>query len=298
MYAETDTLFGCGDISSEYTSDAAAAIIGPPASIIDAFRSHEIVTLTDPHGNVQVQAFLLSLVRDPGFAEAVNDIVIETASARYQDVIDRFVRGDDIGRAALRHAWEDHRGEMNSSYAVAMFVALAALGVNRDASYRREGQPPVARSGGTQMASNAASSTVVSSYVAREGRLILLVLWRGSPAWLPGGRGMSSSSGGGGGGRTSLKFTFGGLTFDAEINDAAGVAQVLGQQIMLKDVNVVLVDNVDVKPVIVRLEQVDPLVPVIGDPAWVVLRRPGRLQPSLMTNWSQRRGWMAKCRLR
>ena len=47
---------------------------------------------------------------------------------------------------------------------------------------------------------------------------------------------------------------------------------------MLKDVNVVLVDNVDVKPVIVRLEQVDPLVPVIGDPAWVVLRR----QPELI----------------
>lgn len=80
----------------------------PIAAVIEAFRTHNIVTLTDPHGNVQVQAFLLSLVRDPRFPEAVNDIVIETASARYQDAIDRFVRGDDVERAVLRRAWEDH----------------------------------------------------------------------------------------------------------------------------------------------------------------------------------------------
>jgi hypothetical protein len=80
----------------------------PITAIIEAFRTHDIVTLTDSHGNVQVQAFLLSLVRDPRFPEAVNDIVIETASARYQDAIDRFIRGDDVERAVLRRAWEDH----------------------------------------------------------------------------------------------------------------------------------------------------------------------------------------------
>jgi hypothetical protein len=80
----------------------------PVAAIVDAFRTHTIVTLTDPHGNVQVQTFLLALVSDPRFPEAVNDVVIETASARYQDAIDRFVRGDDVERAVLRRAWEDH----------------------------------------------------------------------------------------------------------------------------------------------------------------------------------------------
>ena len=96
---------------------AAATQTAPPqsstptdavAAIIEAFRTHNIVTLTDPHGNEQIQAFLLSLIRDPRFPEAVNDIVIETASARYQDVIDRFIRGDDVERAVLRRAWEDH----------------------------------------------------------------------------------------------------------------------------------------------------------------------------------------------
>jgi hypothetical protein len=80
----------------------------PVTTIIEAFRTHNIVTLTDPHGNVQIQAFLLSLVRDPRFAEAANDIVIETGSARYQDALDRFVRGDDVERGLLRKVWEDH----------------------------------------------------------------------------------------------------------------------------------------------------------------------------------------------
>src|SRR5215212_10006317 len=75
-----------------------ATPVDPIAAIIVAFRTHNIVTLSDPHGNVQVQAFLLSLVRDSRFPEAVNDIVIETASARYQDAIDRFVRGEDVDR--------------------------------------------------------------------------------------------------------------------------------------------------------------------------------------------------------
>ena len=90
------------------TAQNAAVPLDPIAAVVDAFRTHNVVTVTDPHGNAQVQAFLLSLVRDPRFPDAANDIVIETASARYQDVIDRFVRGDDVEPSVLRKAWEDH----------------------------------------------------------------------------------------------------------------------------------------------------------------------------------------------
>jgi hypothetical protein len=82
--------------------------VEPIAAILEALKTHDVVALSDPHGNVQVQTFLLSLVRDSRFPAAVNDIVIETASARHQDVIDRFVRGDDIQKDVLRRAWEDH----------------------------------------------------------------------------------------------------------------------------------------------------------------------------------------------
>jgi hypothetical protein len=85
-----------------------AVPVEPIARMVAAFQTHRVVTISDPHGNVQVQAFILSLIRDRRFREVVDDIVLETTSARYQDVIDRFVRGEDVPRAVLRHAWEDH----------------------------------------------------------------------------------------------------------------------------------------------------------------------------------------------
>lgn len=75
--------------------------------ILDAFRSNAIVALTDAHGNEQAHRFLLSLVRDPRFAATVNDIVVEFGSARYQDVIDRFVDGEDVPYETLRRVWQD-----------------------------------------------------------------------------------------------------------------------------------------------------------------------------------------------
>lgn len=119
----------------------------PLAAIIEAFRTHNVVTLTDPHGNVQVQAFLLSLVRDSRFPNVANDIVIETASARYQDAIDRFVRGDDVDRAILRKAWEDH-SVANSLGVQAEELLRAVRTVNATLSDARRlrvlaGDPPV-----------------------------------------------------------------------------------------------------------------------------------------------------------
>jgi hypothetical protein len=89
-------------------SPAVPAPAEPIGAILDAFRTYDIVALSDPHGTLQVQTFILSLIRDSRFHAAVNDIVIETATARYQDALDRFVRGDDVPYDVLRKAWEDH----------------------------------------------------------------------------------------------------------------------------------------------------------------------------------------------
>ena len=57
--------------------------------------SHAIVALGEgPHGNDQGLAFRLALIRDPRFSAIVNDIVVESGSARYQDAMDRFLRGE------------------------------------------------------------------------------------------------------------------------------------------------------------------------------------------------------------
>jgi hypothetical protein len=59
------------------------------------------------HGNHQGHLFRLSLIRDPRFAATVNDLVVEFGSARYQNVIDRFVRGEDVDNERLRQVWQD-----------------------------------------------------------------------------------------------------------------------------------------------------------------------------------------------
>jgi hypothetical protein len=82
--------------------------LDPLTTIIGAFRTHDIVALGEgAHGNEQGHAFRLALVRDPRFAAAVNDVVVEFGNARYQDVMDRFVRGENVSNAALRDVWQN-----------------------------------------------------------------------------------------------------------------------------------------------------------------------------------------------
>jgi hypothetical protein len=90
------------------TPRTVAVRLDPVSAILDAFRTHAVVALGEgPHGNEQGHAFRLSLVRDPRFADVVNDIVVESGSARHQDVADRFVRGEDVPAETLRLVFED-----------------------------------------------------------------------------------------------------------------------------------------------------------------------------------------------
>src|SRR3954471_4155992 len=85
----------------------AAVPIEPVAAIVDAFRTHGVVAVTAGHGDARGYAFAQLLIHDPRLIAAINDIVIEEGSSRYQDVADRFVRGDNVPVASLRHVWRD-----------------------------------------------------------------------------------------------------------------------------------------------------------------------------------------------
>jgi hypothetical protein len=84
-----------------------AVPLEPISAILDAFKAHQIVALTDAHGNEQNHAFRLRLIRDPRFIQVVNDIVIELGNAKYQDVADQFVQGRDVPATSLRRIWRD-----------------------------------------------------------------------------------------------------------------------------------------------------------------------------------------------
>jgi hypothetical protein len=77
-------------------------------ALLDLFKTYQVVGLGEgPHGNLEGHAFRLKLIRDPRFPAIVNDILVESGTARYQDVMDRFIRGEAVPRAELRRAWED-----------------------------------------------------------------------------------------------------------------------------------------------------------------------------------------------
>jgi hypothetical protein len=101
----------CGFVASEGSAQQQARPaqpLDPITTILEAFRSHEVVALGEgAHGNEQGHAFRLALIRDPRFSAAVTDIVVEFGNARYQDVMDRFVRGENVSYAALRDVWQN-----------------------------------------------------------------------------------------------------------------------------------------------------------------------------------------------
>lgn len=92
-------------VSAAQTQRPDATPADPVAAILDAFQTHDLVALSDAHGNVQSQTFLRSLVRDPRFAAAVDDIVVEFGNARHQGLVDRFLKGEAVDDATLRAAW-------------------------------------------------------------------------------------------------------------------------------------------------------------------------------------------------
>ena len=85
-----------------------AVPIDPIAGILEMFKTHDVVALSEGnHGNEQGHAFRLALIREPRFAAAVNDIVVEFGNAQYQPVIDRFVQGEQVAYEELRKVWQD-----------------------------------------------------------------------------------------------------------------------------------------------------------------------------------------------
>lgn len=85
-----------------------AVRLDPIPAILDAFKSHEVVALSEgPHGNTAGHAFRLALLRDPRFATLVNDIVLESGSSRYQAEVDAFIRGESVPEDVVREALEN-----------------------------------------------------------------------------------------------------------------------------------------------------------------------------------------------
>jgi len=77
------------------------------SAIIEAFNSHSIVMLGELHANKQEYELLKGLVTSQDFVEKVDDLVLEYGNALYQDIVDRYIAGEDVPTDSVQRAWRN-----------------------------------------------------------------------------------------------------------------------------------------------------------------------------------------------
>jgi hypothetical protein len=92
-------------------SAATSPTVSPAADgIFAAFQTHPLVGIAEAHGLAQELDFYSTLIRDPRFASEVGNVVLEIGDAAYQEVVDRYVNGENVPYIELRKVWADTNG--------------------------------------------------------------------------------------------------------------------------------------------------------------------------------------------
>jgi hypothetical protein len=77
------------------------------SGMMSLFQTHDIVMFGEVHNSRQEYEWLCKLVKTPGFADHVDDIVVEFGNALHQDTVDRYVSGEDVPFDEVQKAWRD-----------------------------------------------------------------------------------------------------------------------------------------------------------------------------------------------
>ncbi|HEV8146428.1 MAG TPA: OmpA family protein [Bryobacteraceae bacterium] len=157
--------------------------------LVDAFDRYPIVALSEAHGSPETMDFITALIRHPGFAGKVSDIVVEFGNGRYQTVMDRYIDGGDVREDELNAAWENTTqvsGVWSSPIYRDFFTSVRALNRTLPAPRRIRvllGDPPVDWTRVTGPADDdmndwrdAHFAWVVEQEVLRKGRKALLFI--------------------------------------------------------------------------------------------------------------------------
>ncbi len=74
-------------------------------TIIDLFKQKPIVAIGETHGHLELYQFLTNLVQTENFYKNVNDILIESGNALYQDTLDKYISGEEVEFKNLQKVW-------------------------------------------------------------------------------------------------------------------------------------------------------------------------------------------------
>lgn len=108
----------------------AAQVQNAVDGVLQAFDSYAVVAIGDEHGLQQLGDFYQALLRHPEFAKKVDALVVEYGNARYQDLIDRYVNGEDVPAEDLQKVWSDAVGKIPGGTEVMypqLFAAVRAV---------------------------------------------------------------------------------------------------------------------------------------------------------------------------
>lgn len=117
--------------------------------IFEAFETHPLVGLGDVHGLSQGFRFYEDVILDARFAQDVGNVVVEFGGAARQDVIDRYVNGEDVPYEELRAVWSDTVGWVpfvRSAYFAHFFYQVRQVNLALPADERIRvwlGEPPI-----------------------------------------------------------------------------------------------------------------------------------------------------------
>ena len=95
-----------GQTQAANKPEAADATPQPAVSaILSAFDKYEVVAMPQGHGMQDLNDFIVSLIRNPGFSEKVNGIEVEFGNSLYQPMLDRYIGGEDVSFTELQKVW-------------------------------------------------------------------------------------------------------------------------------------------------------------------------------------------------
>lgn len=120
----------------------------PVQGIVKLFETYRIVMLGEMHECRQEYDVLRKLIAAPGFAERVNDIVLEFGNARYQEAIDRYIAGGNVPFEQVQGAWRDGVGALGPASPIYGEFYRAVRDVNQKLPNSRRirvllGDPPI-----------------------------------------------------------------------------------------------------------------------------------------------------------
>jgi Haem-binding uptake, Tiki superfamily, ChaN len=74
-------------------------------AVVSAAKNDRVVLLGEIHQWPEEHRFFRELVADPALRDVVDDVVVEFGNARFQPIVDAYIRGDSVDRGQLSRAW-------------------------------------------------------------------------------------------------------------------------------------------------------------------------------------------------